>query len=95
MGSTCPTCCLTKETTIHVLWNCPAAQDVWCQACVKLQKISFQHFNFTDIWHLLSNKLTNVELSETAILMRLLWHRGNEAMHGKPFQHHNLLSKLQ
>jgi hypothetical protein len=27
--SLCPCCKREPETTLHVLWNCPAAQDIW------------------------------------------------------------------
>jgi hypothetical protein len=26
----CPICGLEEETAVHILWECPTAQDVWC-----------------------------------------------------------------
>lgn len=38
MDSCCPVCERADETTYHVLWQCPAARDVWSAGCVKFQK---------------------------------------------------------
>lgn len=91
--STCPTYSKLKKTTSHVLQNCPTAQDEWSQAFVKLQKISFRHYSLNEIWQLLYEKLDPLELSEVAILMKLIQHRRNGVIHDKPFMHPNLLTQ--
>jgi len=39
--SVCPYCCREEETVVHVLWSCPAAQDVWGSGSMIFQKFSF------------------------------------------------------
>lgn len=91
--STCQICTMLEETTCHVLWTCPTTQNVWSQSCVKLQSTSFHPSNFVDIWYLISHKLDPLELSETAILLRSIWHKHNEISHRKAFLHPSQLIK--
>lgn len=90
-NNTCVICLAREESTNDVLWSCPTAQDVWNHACVKIQKIFLQLAHFIDIWQLLLDKLKPFEISEAAILMRLIWHMRNDFLHGKLFTHPNLL----
>jgi hypothetical protein len=39
--SSCPCCCREEETVVHVLWSCPAAQDVWGGGTLIFQKCAF------------------------------------------------------
>jgi hypothetical protein len=42
----CPLYKLEKETVIHVLWNCPAAQDVWGGSSSSFQKCESNYQSF-------------------------------------------------
>ena len=37
----CPCCYREEETVVHVLWSCPAAQDVWGSGSMIFQKCAF------------------------------------------------------
>jgi hypothetical protein len=45
----CPVCGKEEETTVHILWNCPSAMDVWGVSCKKFQKSSLTGPRFIDI----------------------------------------------
>lgn len=80
-----------EESISYVFWECPAAQDVWNQACPKIQKMSLQAATFIDLWLFLSASLTHMEISETAVIMKQLWHKRNDDVHSKEFAHPNIL----
>jgi hypothetical protein len=49
MDSSCPICEKEDETVFHVLWQCPAATDVWSASCTKFQKSCFEGPNFLQV----------------------------------------------
>lgn len=67
------------------------AKDVWSQRCRKIQKRSLNCFSFQGIWDYLVTHLNQKELMEVAMIVRLLWFRRNEFVHGKGFMDPNLL----
>ncbi|KAG6721291.1 hypothetical protein I3842_03G106200 [Carya illinoinensis] len=85
--SSCIVCKSEPETSSHVLWGCPAATDVWNQACVKIQKMSFHSDQFFKVWAMLVQKLEVSELEEAAVTLRGIWSRRNDLVHGKDFKH--------
>jgi hypothetical protein len=50
----CPCCRREVETTLHVIWNCPATQDVWGGGSILFQKSSFMGENFMQLWNIVS-----------------------------------------
>ncbi|XP_042969016.1 uncharacterized protein LOC122301687 [Carya illinoinensis] len=87
--SKCPICKLEPETSGHALWVCTTAKDVWNQGCIKTQKMSFQNDLFLNVWSKLNQKLDKYELEECAVMMRGIWSRRDDLMHGKGFKHPN------
>ena len=47
--SSYPICEKEDETVFHVLWQCPAARDVWSVGCTKFQKSCFRGPNFLQV----------------------------------------------
>jgi hypothetical protein len=87
----CVLCNQEIESTRHVLWDCPTAQDVWC-ACDRIfQKSSFEGSGFREIWEALIMRCNQEELAFSAILARNIWFRRNSFVHGGVFSHPNKL----
>jgi hypothetical protein len=87
----CVLCNQEIESTRHVLWDCPAAQDVWC-ACDRIfQKSSFEGSGFREIWEALIMRCNQEELAFSAILARNIWFRRNSFVHKGVFSHPNEL----
>jgi hypothetical protein len=83
----CIFCQQEVETTRHVLWDCPAAMDVWGGCVRKFQKIHVQGTDFRDVWEALIQRCNGEELAFSAILARNIWHRRNVVVHGGSFSH--------
>jgi hypothetical protein len=58
----CPICNLEVETTVHALWSCPSAQDVWSECPNRIQKSSCEAKEFLCIMQWLLNKCTEEEI---------------------------------
>jgi hypothetical protein len=71
------------ESTRHVLWDCPAAMDVWGVCDQKFHKAQFQGSEFRDVWEALIQCCNGEELAFSAILARNIWHRRNSVVHGR------------
>ncbi|XP_042978388.1 uncharacterized protein LOC122309093 [Carya illinoinensis] len=94
--SSCPICGLAEETLGHVLWNCSAAQDVWSQTSKPIQKLSLEAKSLKEIWQQIMGKLLKTMMEEVGSIMRLIWTRRNEVVHGKEFRHPNsIIHKAQ
>ncbi|XP_042962496.1 uncharacterized protein LOC122296768 [Carya illinoinensis] len=83
----CFICKQAPETSGHSLWNCVASQDVLNQSCRKVQKMSYQSNLFFDVWSQLVEALDTRELEEVAVILRGIWSRRNDILHGRPFKH--------
>ena len=46
MDDVCPLCGLSQESTIHALWECTIAQDVWYGSVRALQKCGTSQLDF-------------------------------------------------
>lgn len=87
----CPICGMDNETIGHALWGCPATQDVWSQACMKIQKISFSNPLFVDIWSKFIEKPSLMELNEATVIVKLIWSCRNDVVHIKTFTNPNAI----
>ena len=78
----CPLCLQEEETTGHILWSCPSAQDVWMECSRKLQKFPSNADDFLNILASFMGKLDEEEVQLYAVVARLLWLRRNIVIHG-------------
>ncbi|XP_042974763.1 uncharacterized protein LOC122306401 [Carya illinoinensis] len=76
-NSTCPMCSREEETDIHVLWDCPAAVDVWGEDCSPVRKWGRNFGDFTTLWSELQSKLEEGKLHIVAEVLYGLWRRRN------------------
>ncbi|XP_042958109.1 uncharacterized protein LOC122293655 [Carya illinoinensis] len=76
-NSTCPICSREEETDIHVLWDCPAAVDVWGEDCSPVRNWGRSFGDFTSLWSELQSKLEEGELHIVAEVFYGLWRRRN------------------
>ena len=52
-------CCLSEmESMLHVLWSCPAANDIWLQSGLKVQKWGRSIHNFLDLMAFIQSRLS-------------------------------------
>ena len=63
-------CTLELESTIHALWDCAAAQDIWAGSVRKLQK--FKHGQ-PDLLHLMDELLERLSLEELELFWTQAW----------------------
>ncbi|XP_038718208.1 uncharacterized protein LOC120011213 [Tripterygium wilfordii] len=84
----CPLCKQNNETTLHALWECPSARDVFCVSLRKLQKLnSYFNGSFGQFWNDIRCVLSIQEVSTLAITMRMIWLRRNKFVHEGNFMH--------
>ncbi|KAF5452147.1 hypothetical protein F2P56_027178 [Juglans regia] len=76
--SICPICKEMEEIVMHVIWQCPAASDVWAEFNKTLQKWSLNEDDLISLWEKLVDKVGKVEMGEIASVMRCIWQRRNE-----------------
>jgi hypothetical protein len=81
----CPICSNQPETVCHVLWNCPAASDVWLECPSRIQKSVVVEDSFLSIFQQLQEKFDEHDLQFIAITARLIWLRRNEVVFGGEF----------
>ena len=66
----CSICTIESESTIHALWDCAAAQDIWAGSVRKLQK--FKHGQ-SDILQLMEELLERLNLEEMELFWTQAW----------------------
>ncbi|XP_059446670.1 uncharacterized protein LOC132178237 [Corylus avellana] len=87
----CPVCEREAETTFHVLWQCPAAQDTWSAGCRKFQKSCFEGPFFLPVVEGMLRVCGQQEFALFAGIARRLWLRRNALIHEGDFLHPNIL----
>jgi hypothetical protein len=83
----CPLCDSAVESGFHILWQCPAAMDVWSLGNTKLQKSCFIGPDFIQVVQGVFKKCNQDELVQFVGLARRIWLRRNEVVHGGVFSH--------
>jgi hypothetical protein len=71
----CDFCKWEEESVRHVLWDCPAAQDVWGIYGMKLQKAQCEGDGFMDIMEVLTKRCDMDEMTLVASIARNIWLR--------------------
>ncbi|XP_042969031.1 uncharacterized protein LOC122301707 [Carya illinoinensis] len=90
---TCPICCREEESTIHALWNCSSAMDVWCQGPISFQKSSLKEVNFKDLYEHISEQCDQKLIEMFSVIARSIWLRRNKLLFEGSFLHPNLVLK--
>ena len=54
---------MESESVAHVLWQCGVAQDIWAGSIRKIQKSLIGHSDFNQLVAILTQRLTEEELS--------------------------------
>ncbi|XP_059440462.1 uncharacterized protein LOC132172916 [Corylus avellana] len=90
---TCIFCCSVRETTHHILWDCPSSQDVWCVSGSKLQKCTSGGDDFCKLVENMMEILTREDMELFAIIAKKIWKRRNDVVHGQPFSHPSVVVK--
>ncbi|XP_035544636.1 uncharacterized protein LOC118348020 [Juglans regia] len=75
--SRCPICLQEEETVMHVLWQCPAANDVWSGSVISVQKWRVGEGDLLGLLEELTEKLSIGDMEEVAVVLRGLWLRRN------------------
>ncbi|XP_059436514.1 uncharacterized protein LOC132169501 [Corylus avellana] len=87
----CFLCSQETETILHVLWECPAARDVWGVCDRKIQKMGSLGPDFREIMVKLSERCSSDEMGLIATIAQCIWKRRNNVLHGGMFIHPNRL----
>ncbi|XP_040987653.1 uncharacterized protein LOC121235369 [Juglans microcarpa x Juglans regia] len=72
-----PVCLKEEESVIHVLWECPAANDVWKNGLIGVSKWKMEGGDFLGLWERLMGGLDKFKLEEKAVHLRKVWLRRN------------------
>ena len=83
----CPNCKRFPETTIHALWECGVAQDVWARCSHRtFQKGLTDQDNMMQLFENLMHKLPKDVLELFLVQGWLIWHQHNQVVHGGNLQ---------
>ncbi|XP_042952129.1 uncharacterized protein LOC122289215 [Carya illinoinensis] len=74
----CPICGTEVESIMHVLWECPAANDIWGQDESGIKKWDRSEKDFLSMWGKLMNRMPKNLLEEVVVLFRKVWLRKND-----------------
>ena len=73
----CVVCGSSDETTLHILWQCPLARNVWALVRGKLQKCGSSTRTFFYLAQTLMEKLSQKELEMWAMVAWSIWNARN------------------
>lgn len=66
----CSVCTREKESTIHALWDCAAAQHIWAGSTRKMQK---GRHNQIDMLHLMEEFMERLTIDEFELFWTQAW----------------------
>ncbi|XP_075665170.1 uncharacterized protein LOC142634796 [Castanea sativa] len=89
----CLFCSRFQESTIHILWECTAAQDVWHGSARGLQKCGTAHTDFLALLEYLLDRLDKTEVELMVVQAWLIWNQRNRVVHGVKFLELGWLNK--
>lgn len=82
LDNTCHCCKRASETSIHAIWDCGAAQDVWARSLTLLWKCSTNHSDFMQLFEFLLDRLSAIELELFLVQAWTIWNQRNVVVHG-------------
>jgi hypothetical protein len=89
----CPICTIEIESVLHILWECPAAVDVWSSGPRSLQKCSGGAVSLSSVLETLIKRCSSMYIEIWAVLARKLWLRRNSVVFGGVFTSPNQLMR--
>ncbi|KAL0005392.1 hypothetical protein SO802_012953 [Lithocarpus litseifolius] len=89
----CPFCSRFQISTIHVLWECTAAQDIWHGSARALQKCGIGQTDFVALLEYLLDRLEKTEVEQMMVQAWLIWNQQNRVVHGGQFLEPGWLNK--
>jgi len=69
-----------KETLIHAIWPCPAAQDVWGCKLSPFQKCSWEVFSFRELFECCNYSFDKENVELLVFVARAIWFRRNKML---------------
>lgn len=69
----CPICQQEEEFVIHMIWNCPAAVDVWAKGNSPVSKWKSYEGDVMRLWTKIYLRLRKTKVEETVVIMRRIW----------------------
>ena len=73
MDELCLLCALAQESTIHALWECTVAQDVWHGSVRALQKCGMSQLDFVALLKYLLDRLNKTKVELFLVQAWLIW----------------------
>ena len=89
----CPNCTRFPESTIHALWDCEVAMDVWVGSSLKLQKCAHGQVDILKLMEYLLSKLSLQEIELFLVQAWIIWNQRNKLLHGGKMQDPNTLCR--
>ena len=89
----CPIYYRSLESTIHALWECVIAQDVWVGSVKILQKGNTVQDDMLQLLEYLIDRLSLEELELFLTQAWFIWSRRNSVIHGGRFTDPNTLNR--
>jgi hypothetical protein len=83
----CPCCGSEEETTIHAVWSCPAAQDVWGEKFSCFQKCNTHLSSFVHLLEYSLQRFSKDQVELLAVVARKVWLRRNSLVFEGVFRH--------
>jgi hypothetical protein len=90
----CPICGREEEDTVHVLWNCPGARDVWGGDASSFQKCSWDGNNFQHLLRYVMLKFEKDKVELFAVVARGVWFCRNKWLFEVVFSYPNEVLNL-
>ncbi|KAG6685421.1 hypothetical protein I3842_12G111300 [Carya illinoinensis] len=90
----CPICLSEEESSLHAIWSCLAARDVWCQGFKKLQKAVFDVCDFKGLLKAWFSHFGQDQVEVIAVIAHKIWQRRNRLLFEEKFTHPSELMRL-
>lgn len=93
-NSVCPICLRDDENTIHALWSCLVASDIWGAGVNPLRKWTSNMPSLWILWKKMVKNFNITTLEMTVITLRQIWTRRNKLVFVEKFDSPwNILTK--
>ena len=83
----CSVCGQVDETTVHILWECPLARNVWVLVWGRIQKTNSSTTSFFLLTRQMMERLSKKELEMWTMVVWSLW-KAHNRIHFRHLQSH-------